>query len=544
MNPALTRLLLLRLRGGIRYRARQLASLRGVTFLIVVASIVWLAVGGHLSSPNQYSGNEALQDPHHLREHIDTFMPLGLLGACLFTAAITRGSAFYFSPTEINLLLAGPFSRRDLILYKFHAYLTGAILSAALITLLVPSRISTVIACFIGSLLTLLFIQLSSAVIGMLNQAFEQKCLIRSRKISILSLFTIACVGLFYKISTTGTNIVDVLTAFRHSRIGIITLGPFIIFAKLFLVQTIIPNLFTWAALAIAVNATMLQTIIALDSHISDRSLTDSWQRSNRWMRIKRGGSFWASADTTVRSVPRSPRLGGAGPIIWRQAINAMRNSGRVVLVFFSIAASAGPISYNAHIAYTNSEFIGFVYFFFAFVIPRSLVCDFRGDLENISLYKSLPIDSWAVCVGQITVPVSLTSIMQLTMGLSMLSFLNHTSLIMLYFLLLFTIPFNVILYSVENIMFLWIPTKLVPVGRVDFDFLGRAVVDFIVKTIIIFAALAIARTAGLAAQRAAGQSWLAFGIAAWLALALIGSLTIPLLVCAFRRFSVSQTLK
>ena len=544
MQAALSQLLLLRLRGGVRSRLRQLASLRGIGFLLVISGIVWMLLGRHTSSPGDDLSGTLLQDPHHLRRQISTFMPLALLGASLFTAFVATGRAIYFSPSEINFLFAGPFSRRDLLVYKFCAYLTGAVLSAAILTLLIPPRASTGVAAFTGSLLTLLFIQLSSAALGMVSQTLEGRRFTPARGPVILVLLAVAATAIIYVFAATGNNIVDVLAAFRHSRLGTIVLAPFIVFAELFLAERIFPDLAGWTVVAVAINGAFLLVIIALDRRLSDRSLAESRRLSNRWLRIRRGSSFWASDKRTGRSMRRAPFVGGLGPVVWRQAINAVRNSGRVILVFMAIAALAGPIVRNVDIRFTDAHFIGFLYFCFAFVIPRTLVCDFRGELDSIELYKALPIAPWRICTAQLVIPVALSIAIELIMSFSIMPFLDHTSTFILLGFMFFALPFNLLLYALENLISLSFPTKLVPVGRVDFDFLGRAVVDFILKTIIIFAALAVARAAGLAVRRAAGQSWLSFGLTSWLTLALIGLLTIPLLAYAFRRFSIGETIK
>ena len=96
---------------------------------------------------------------------------------------------------------------------------------------------------------------------------------------------------------------------------------------------------------------------------------------------MRQGASFWASQNTTGRSLRRAPHLGGLGPIVWRQAINAVRNSGRVILVFFVVAMLTGPVLASAGTTSGVTGMVGLLYFFVAFMMPRSLVCDFRCEL-------------------------------------------------------------------------------------------------------------------------------------------------------------------
>jgi len=543
MDRALARLLFLRFRGGVRHRLRQLASPRGAVFLLAIGGIVWLLLGTGTPSPGDGLGGGPLQDPNSLREHVGNFMPLGLLGLTLFTVFVARGRAFHFSPNEINFLFTGPFSHRDLIVYKFCAYLAGAILSAAIVVPFVPARTGTALATFTGSLLTILFIQLSSAAIGTFGQAFEAGWITRARRPALVLVLAMAAAAMFYAGATSDSNILDVLSIFRQSWLGTIVLAPFIVFAKLFIARKIFPDLIMWTTAAIIINACLLLAIIALDDRTADRSLSESRRLSNRWNRIRQGGSFWASEKTTGHSVRHSPMLGGLGPIAWRQAINAVRNSGRVIVVFLAIAAFTGPLATTAGIQSADSRTIAALYFFIAFIVPRTLVCDFRGDLGRIETYKALPVASWRICIGQLVVPVVLSSAIGLVMIFSTMFFLDGTGADIAIALAAFALPFNLLLYGVENLVFLLFPAKLVPVGRVDFEFLGRTMVEFVAKTIIIFAVLAMAVGVGLIVLHASGKSWISFGLASWLSLAIIASLTVPMLGYAFRRFTVGETI-
>ena len=276
----------------------------------------------------------------------------------------------------------------------------------------------------------------------------------------------------------------------------------------------------------------------------ADRALSENSRLSNRWKRVADGGSLWASDETTSRSRRRSPVFGGIGPIAWRQAINAVRNSGRVVLVFFGIAALTGPLITNSGLPPTNSAILGGLYFFVAFILPRTLACDFRGELSRMEHYKALPIAPWRICAGQLVMPVLISSSVQLVMIFSLLPFLDFTSAAILLAMAVYTLPFNMLLYGVENLVFLLFPSKLVPVGRVDFDFIGRNLVEFVLKTFIVFTVIAIARSVGIAAQRFTGEFFFTFGITSWLMLTYCAAMFIPMMAWAFRRFNVSDAIE
>ena len=122
--------------------------------------------------------------------------------------------------------------------------------------------------------------------------------------------------------------------------------------------------------------------------------------------------------------------------------------------------------------------------------------------------------------------------------------FLDVTSAVILLAMVVYLVPFNLLLFGVENVMFLLFPSKLVPVGRVDFDFLGRTLVDFMIKTMIVISCVAVARLAGIIAQQQTGEQWVSFGVASVIVLSAFALMTVPAMAWAFRRFNVSETIE
>lgn len=541
MDGALYRLMVLRLRGGIRHRLGRFATPRGAVFLAIAAAVAWLALGTDVLTQNTELARAAREETNRFRDGISAMMPLGLLGTCVFTLLTTRGPALHFSQTEINFLFAGPFSRRSLIVYKCAAFITGAALSAAIITILIPQRASAFPYAFTGSLLTLLFIQLSTAAVSMVAQVHEDNPVVRARKPALLALVATAAAAMLYATAIAGMTVAEAVTAFRDSALGTVVLAPFAVFAQLFLAESLFPDLAGWALAAMAIDGGLLAVIVILGSRASDRSLSESERFSNRWARMRQGASFWASDRTTGHSLRRSPVLGGLGPVIWRQLINATRNSGRVIAVFFVIALITGPVIAHAPSTRATHGLIGLVYFFIAFLMPRTLVCDFRGELGNIALYKALPIPAWRICAAQLVVPVLLSSAIQIVMIASAVMFYEGAVFKILIALAFFAVPFSLLIYGLENLVMLVFPTTLLPVGRVDFDFLGRTLMDFIAKTVIIVTVLVAAGLAGRAMLFATDYAWLLSASVSWLTIAIPAMLTVPLLAVAFRRFNVSE---
>ena len=541
MDAALSQLLLLRLRGGLRQRLLQLASVRGLLFSLAFGGIIWFLIASNSSSGTSIFGTAVL-DRQAMAEQIITFMPLSMLGLSLLTVLMTTGPTFHFSPNEINFLFTGPFRRRDLILYKFAAYLAGVALSSLFVTLLLQPDAGSVISVFIATVLTLVFVQLNSAVISMAGHVLDGSKIARIRWPATALLGAIVAATLLYAWVTPERGIIDLLSEFRYSWIGTIILIPYIVFAELFVAQSV-SQLALWGLIAIAINAALLRGVIVLDARTTDRSLAENARLSNRWERIKQGGSFWATERTEVRSIRRAPFLGGLGPIAARQTLNALRNSFKLILVFAGLAACIAPISLALGAPITDAQTLMIIYIFIAFILPRNMVCDFRGDLSRMEIYKTLPIAPWRICAGQLVVQVLLAYFIALTIIASALVFEDSVTPQVALILAAFALPLTFLIYAVENTVHLLFPTKLVAMGRADFEFLGRSIVEFIAKTIFIFAAIAASGAIGLVTLRKIGNSLVLPGLASWFTLAAIGLLALVAMQYAFRRFAVAETI-
>ena len=541
MDAALGQLLMLRLRGGLRQRLLQLASLRGLLFSLAFGGIIWFLIASNSSSGTNLFGTAAL-DRQAMSEQIITFMPLSMFGLSLLTVLMTTGPTFHFSPNEINFLFTGPFRRRDLIIYKFAAYLAGVTLSSLFVTLLLQPEAAQALSVFIATVLTLVFVQLNSAAINMGGHALEGSSLAKFRWPVTAMLCAFAAVTVLYAWVAPDLGIIELLSDFRHSWIGTIILIPYIVFAELFVAQSV-SQLALWGLIAVVINAALLRAVIALDARTTDRSLAENAKLSNRWERIKQGGSFWATERTEVRSIRRSPFLGGLGPIVARQALNALRNSFKLILVFAGLAACIAPISLALGAPVTEAQTLMIIYIFIAFILPRNMVCDFRGDLSRMEIYKTLPIAPWRICAGQLVVQVMLAYFIALTIIASALVFEDSVTTRVALILAAFALPLTFLIYAVENTVHLLFPTKLVAMGRADFEFLGRSIVEFIAKTIFIFASIMASGAIGLFTLRKIGNSLLLPGITSWLALAVIGLMALVAMQFAFRRFAVAETI-
>jgi hypothetical protein len=155
--------------------------------------------------------------------------------------------------------------------------------------------------------------------------------------------------------------------------------------------------------------------------------------------------------------------------------------------------------------------------------------------------YKTLPIAPWRICIGQLVVQVLLSYIIALTMIVSLLLFEDSLGAPVALALAAFALPLTLLIYAVENTIFLLFPAKPVPMGRADFEFLGRSLIEFIMKTIVILFAVSLAFGVGVFTFITLRTTLVLPGLASWLTLTLIAGLATIVMQYAFRRFVVAE---
>lgn len=542
MDSGLVKLLLLRLRGGIRQRFQELRTRRRLFLVLAMLAVAMLMFKLSVFTANNPLAGLYTTNPQQLRAQMAQFMPISLLAAFLLTVLISPGPGLYFSPTEINLLFSAPFPRRDLLIYKLCCYAFGVLLSSLLIMLLTPGSVITPSANFIGTFLTLMFIQMLTVATGLLGQVLPKLFCVRfsCRYLMPALLLLVAATGGYYFSITNSLK--DALIQFQASPSGTVLLAAFQVLTHIFLAQSIFPDLLLGAASGFVLNMVVIIAVILLDAQSCEIATASSLERHKHWQQMHRTGLFWGENPVIASSFIPAPVLAGIGPLAWRQLLSVFRSSSKVLSVFAIIAALAGPLLVIASTEISKWSLIGIVFFAAVFVLPKSLVFDFRSDLESMENFKMLPLSPWKICLGQLFTPVILTSLIEMLLLLSTAISIDSQWRVVLLGISPFLLPFNILLYELENLFFLLFPAPLVPVGRADFDFLGRTLLEFVVKSAILMGSCFLAAEAAHFIISGMTGSWSAFAIVAWFILTLMGLLLLPLLNQAFQRFDVSRS--
>jgi uncharacterized protein (UPF0333 family) len=544
MNP-LFFLLWLRLRGWARRVGRGMKTVRGALLAalggFILLSWVFSLIIGQVAPWREQQVTDL--------EQVRLYGPLILLGYCILAATTTAGErAISFSPAETAILFCGPFTRRQLLLYRITNTLLASLLTACIFTFLVWRYAASWGTAFAGMLLAMTFMQLFPMALVLFGETLGAKAHSRQRK--VLLILTIAL--LLAALLQTGRwgELGDAGTLFQQlaeSPILRAVLTPLRWFVELFTAEQFWPDFVVSLALSLLVLTALMVIIMGLDAHYLESAATASEKLYARIQRLRTGGAAAAWTTTAAKprfSVPDLPRLGGIGPIAWRQTVALCR--GLRGLLFFLVIVF---VSMGIPLAMKNAEgedpeelarIIGAIMLSMTlFTLPMTLTFDFRGDVDRIDVLKSLPIAPWRLVVGQLLTPTLVTSLIQvLIVGLLQLA--KGGMMELLVAVLCFGTPISFLFFAIENLMFLWFPTRLAGASAADFQLVGRHMVLFLGKMLLIGVTAGISALVG-GVVYAITDSIVAAGVACWPVVVGVAAAMVPLIATAFKQFDVAR---
>ncbi len=540
MDRALWLLLFLRLRGSLRGRLRSLRTVRGWLLSLIGLGFVvgWVLLAAH--QPPQGLGAMGSRSTPQAAAR-DVFPPLLML-ACVMTVAMSSGPALYFSRAEIDFLFTGPFSRRGLLLYKFASYAIGAFISALCVSVVVPAVSWSRVASLLGTFLTLVFLQLLAAVVGLLGQTLAAR-LHRGLRWALvaLGLLVLASAVWPWLSGAAGGDLLAALQATQDSALGRIVFAPFELYARVLFAESG-RDLAVWAAVAAGLDALLLTGLIWLDAEYYEVVETVSQRMHQRWRQWHRGRLVVESAAAAGIRVPRFPRWGGAGLLAWRQLSTAARTCRRNLLLLVLTAACVGPgLVVAVQRGLSPGTALGVVLTISIILMPRVLLFDFRGDLEHLDYLKSLPFRPSSVVLGQTLTPVLLSiAVLVVLLGGAVLAAPDAHQRWLLGLALPMIVPFSFFHYAVENLLFLWFPWRVVPVGRMDFEFFGRTLLETLGKLTAWLGCGLAAAWLAVVVYRATGGSLVLALTSCWLFVLACGTLVTWAAAWRFQRLDVA----
>jgi hypothetical protein len=524
----------------LRHRAFVRRMLFGSRKRLVV-TIVGFGFLALMLLPRLFTGRQMAVDADQVRLWAPVVL---LILVVLQTVARRRVGDAMFQPAELDLVVPGPFTRRQLVLYQIAAQVGPLLLMGAWMGLFVPIG-GSYLTTAIGFTLTFQFVNLAVALVGL---AMARAGSIAAGVTTAAMIGVITLVGVAVSAAPprpTGPDVRAWLTWLNTVRaspqIEWLT-TPFLPYVE----SLVAPSLaLAWPAVlaAAVINVALIALIVRFDRGDVEELVTSSRHRWDRFLGRGVATSSGGEARAARRSVPMLPRFGGAGSLAWRQLAMAYRSLGP--WTSSGIAIAFAVIGYLVGRAFETDSRVAMAPFgmggaFYASLIIR---CDFRSDLAHMALLKSLPIRAVQVFVGQIASAVVLGTV---AIGLLFAGVMAGSGAISPWAALaawaVLTLVYTMLI-AIENIGFLILPTRTwrsaVQAGVDPFQ-TGRQLMLLFVKLLVLgAAAVVIGVPAGIAAAMDSPRG-VVLGIGIVMALGVIASL-IAIGAQLFSRFNVAD---
>jgi putative ABC exporter len=541
MHPGLWLLFGLRLRGWVRRLYRGANTVRGA-LLLVFGSLVFISWVTPLLFQSAIT---PAQSPAEVRR----WGPPALLGIWLINLLFSSSEgAITFSAGEVNLLFPAPLSRRQLLSYKILLLFASSVVSALFMALFFHRFATSYLAAALPLSLALSFLQLFTVFLALLASTVGARAYNQRRRIVLVLMLLVAVLVAVQVIASSSMpqDWREWLERLEESWLAQVLMSPLRCFVLAMTAERVWPDLVQWSALSALLNCLGLVVVFAMDAQYLEASARASEWRYARVQQMRRGGPLALNvfrSGVTRGRLPVFPSWGGVGPILWRQLSSAVRAFWSVVLMVLMTAAMSLPLWIDPVSGRQNLPvwprlfglFIGATLF-----VPALLPFDFRGDIDRMDMLKVLPVPAWRLVVGQLLTPILLISLAEILI-IAVARVVRGVAETELLYVLAFAVPFNALIFEMENLLFLFFPTRTLAATPGDVQALGRQVIVWMVKLFTLAVMGGLAFLAGLLLYFLTGQTLVAGLFAAWVVVVAFVAGLVPLLGFAFRQFDVSR---
>lgn len=547
MDRSLLRLIGLHYKSLGRRTFRGVRSWRGALLLVFTLGFFAVTIGPQLFVAF------TMGDRPEMRKIAGVFEPLAplyLFGfTMLFVFTSAGETAVAFTPSEVDFLFAGPFARRELLIYKLTKTGLAILPVSAFITMMTLVNLRWWLAGFVGIAMALAMVQLVGMIVSLGGQILGEVAYSRARKVGLVVLVVVGALAASQVVGRMqGGATSKLLSAFQESPALQVMVAPFQVYTRAALAGRLFPDLIGWGAAALAIDAVLVGIVLRLDRDYLETAATISQRVYERVVRMKQGGGFAMPVGKAAARVRVSglPWMGGFGPIAWRQISIALRTSRGVlvssVLVIVMIGGSLAFSSGSGPAGPKGSALpwvaLGMV-FYLTFLFSMQLPWAFRGDLDHIETLKTLPITPVAIAAGELAGGTLILCGIQIA-ALALAGAFAPSGWPILASASAFCPPFDVLILALNNLLFLLYPVRLAAGTAFDFQMFGRMMLSFALLFLMLIPALGVPAAIGGVAYLVSGYSTMAFAVTAWLVLAIELVPLVLALAWAFWRFDVS----
>ena len=546
-HPALRQLAGIQSAAKLQMFARRIRSPRRMVLsaLALILGAIWLSqtlIGMLFRKP---------ADPQDIR----LWIPMSLLGyACWHVIKVfTRKpiEPFEWTPTEKEWLIAAPFSREQLIGFRFASIAKAAAVKAACFTLIMLPDLRVLPLAFVGMMLALVFLDLIRMVVEVTAYGTSAKTYSRLRA-AVLSMVTVATasgliVGLYGPASITvkTTSLFGLMLKFVHGLIyiaattmpGQLALKPFVKFSRIILADQCSFDVFLDLLSASVLVGGLAWLLVRLDrwfQMVRAYREISSFPECVQLSQASEEPSFASS--TKPLSIP--PRWRGIGTLIWRQTLGVFNYPSEVVVsMILPGILSLLPMAVATTTGSMVLQVAGSLVFYSFLLMPAALRFDFRRDVDRLAVLRALPFDPWATTIGQLATPVIACSVFQLVVLVAAVLIRPFPVLWIMYAMLLL-VPVNALIFSLENLIFMLFPYRPNQEGVGVFL---RTILTFTGKGLIFAFGVVVAIAWMFAAKQWCGGGPLLFMVGVWTMTSATSLGLLFLIVRTYMRFDPSQ---
>ena len=530
-HPATIQLLQLQSRGRRRRMWNRFRQTRRL-FLSAIAcvlAVVWLGNAVMTIWLREAASPETLR----------ALLSLGLVfyaGWHIAKAAFFRpDSPFDWTTGECELLAAMPLRPRDLVAYQLASTTMTTLVKAGLFTLLLLPDLRSVGMGFVGVMLVMLLLEMLRMAVQIVTWSMSRSTFFAYRLAVVVLLVSAGFAAgtlmmldhFFAGRMNVGEGILghvlDILVRLNDTVFAYVAL-PFQPFIDVILAASVTARSMGLVAANIGIVAVLAAGVVRLYSS-SCQSAVDRERRSYCCDAAPRG-SLGRHSELTIGEPPgricelstrRIPRWGGAGIVAWRQLVGARRQWGSLLTAMIAPAIlSLAPcyVIEDPYIALLATA--GTMAFYTFLLLPTALRFDFRRDLDRLAMLKALPMTSAAAVAGQVLAPVAIATLFQcalLGLAIAARSLPPHY----LVLTMLVMIPLNVLVFALENLIFMLYPYRVQQEGL---EIFFRTMLTFTGKGLLFAVGLGLMSVWGFAAadltrgfSRSTGVSLNAFAV-------------------------------
>ncbi len=514
LHPATVELLWLQSRGRRRRMWQRFCQPRRLvlTVLACLLVIVWL-------------GNAAMTVWYRESAAPATLQGLLSLGLVAYAAWHFAKAAFFrpenpfdWTQQERDLLTAMPLLPRDLVTYQVASVTVTTVLKAGLFTILLLPDLRSLTLGFVGLLGAMLALELLRMAIDVATWGMSRAAFLVYRTIVVAGLTVggiavgmVAVRGHAFTRINLGEGLLDrllqILVQLNSSIFGYVAV-PFRPFVDLIVAESVTAAMANAIVVALCGVLAMAVAVVGLYTLMA-----------RRLVQRERAGYLPVERETAplsvVRRFPsvralRMPRCGGAAPLAWRQLVGARRHWGSLLTAMIAPSIlTCAPLfviadPFNALLCTTAT-----LAFYTFLLLPTALRFDFHRDFDRLAILKGLPVSPAAAVIGQTLAPVLIATVFQAAV-LTVAIVVRPQPLHLLATALAVMIPLNVLVFALDNLIFLLYPHRLQQEGL---EIFFRTMLTFTGKGVLFAVALAAVAGWGFAAAA------LARALAAWTAM-------------------------